>query len=967
MGELTRRYNWSKASLGSPDTWPQSLRSVVGILLQAQFPMLVWWGEERIQFYNDAYRTGTVDDGKHPAALGQKGQESWAETWPVIEPLINRIMAGGDATRSENQRTTIYRNGQPEDIYRTFSFSPVPDEAGNPAGVLLTYTETAGQIFDLSQAGESKDQLLEQQRMKDAMFRHVTDSSPTGLWLSDESGGLTYLNKILVEWTGRPYEDGLGFGWTVAIVPEDQQRAGEAFMKAVNERAHYDVIFRLQKGDGKTMWCRAAGDPYYREDGSYAGYAGFCMDIDELINTANKLKTGEERFRSIFEQAPIALGLLRGRDMVIEAGNDKIFEIWGKDKAITGMRIMDALPEIQGQGFMELLLRVYDTGEPFFGNGILARLMRNGKMEEVYLDFTYAPVKDTTGAISGIMLLATEVTAREIAKKVIEESEARFRSLIEEAPVGTCLYVGRELRIEVANEKILSYWGKGNDVIGKTLIEAMPELAGQPFPEILDHVFTSGKTYVQKAARAEVFVNGVPGTYYFDVSYKPLRDTNGDIYAVLDMAVDVTAQIVAAKELEESEASLRGAIELAQLGTWSIDVATNGLRYSDRLIEWFGYNPAEQEYTQVIPILQEEDQERVANAVARALNAESGGIYDEIYTVIHPKTGQKRILHAHGKTVFDETGKPIRLIGTAQDITMQRELQLALENEVQLRTEQLAASNEELHAINEELAESNDQLLHSNDELAQYAYVASHDLQEPLRKIRVFTEILNRPGALSPAQQDIAAKISHSAARMSALIQDLLAFSRLLKSDTLSRPVNLTEIVEAVVVDFELTVEEKGAVIEIGALPVVEAVSLQMNQLFYNLVSNALKFTTGERTPHIIIKAVKMDKEEVAKYIAKPFAFSNYYEITFTDNGIGFETRYSEQIFEVFKRLHGRDTYPGSGIGLSLCRRIVANQHGYLYAESEVGKGSTFHIILPEKQFDAVFTIPENNQLADLI
>lgn len=143
--------------------------------------------------------------------------------------------------------------------------------------------------------------------------------------------------------------------------------------------------------------------------------------------------------------------------------------------------------------------------------------------------------------------------------------------------------------------------------------------------------------------------NGLPYYGYYDYTYKPLYDAKGKIYGVICTAIDVTEEVVASNKLAEAEQNMRGAVELAQLGTWSIDVASNGLTYSDRLIEWFGYDPAAQDYNEVIPILLEEDQQRVANAVAWALNPESGGVYDETYTVIHPTTGKKRILHAQGK------------------------------------------------------------------------------------------------------------------------------------------------------------------------------------------------------------------------------------------------------------------------------------------------------------------------------
>lgn len=253
-------------------------------------------------------------------------------------------------------------------------------------------------------------------------------------------------------------------------------------------------------------------------------------------------------------------------------------------------------------------------------------------------------------------------------------------------------------------------------------------------------------------------------------------------------------------------------------------------------------------------------------------------------------------------------------------------------------------------AANEELAETNEALRHSNEELAQYAYVASHDLQEPLRKIRMFASMLGEREPLGSHNTTLAGKIGQAAERMSLLIRDLLEFSRLLKSDALMRPVDLKDLVNVVVNDFELIVQEKGAIVETGPMPVIEAIGLQMNQLFYNLIGNALKFSRPGVVPRIRVSSRPLTPEELRVHLSKPQPAGRYHLICVEDNGIGFDKRYAEQIFEIFKRLQGREIYPGSGIGLALCRRIAGNHGGHIFAESREGQGSRFCVILPEEQ-----------------
>lgn len=159
MGELTRNFDWSKTPLGMPDQWPQSLRTALSILLNSKFPMFLFWGRDLICFYNDAYRPslGKQGEGKHPDALGKKGEDVWPEIWPIIKPLIDQVLSGGEATWSENQLIPIYRNGHLEDVYWTFSYSPVRDESGMPSGVFVTCEETTGQIATIHKLEESEE------------------------------------------------------------------------------------------------------------------------------------------------------------------------------------------------------------------------------------------------------------------------------------------------------------------------------------------------------------------------------------------------------------------------------------------------------------------------------------------------------------------------------------------------------------------------------------------------------------------------------------------------------------------------------------------------------------------------------------------------------------------------------------------------------------------------------------------
>ena len=272
-----------------------------------------------------------------------------------------------------------------------------------------------------------------------------------------------------------------------------------------------------------------------------------------------------------------------------------------------------------------------------------------------------------------------------------------------------------------------------------------------------------------------------------------------------------------------------------------------------------------------------------------------------------------------------------------ETIRHRRELQqhnLVLESRVKERTVELQVFAEELSR--------------SNRELEDFAFVASHDLQEPLRKIRAFGNRISTGygDALDERGQDFLRRMLNAAERMSMLISDLLSFSRVTTRGKDFEETDLNEIVRSVLEDLEITIEESQANIEIDTLPVMKADASQMNQLFLNLLSNALKFTKPDQPPHITLRYEAIDDNEAETLHLLPGL--SWFKLTLQDNGIGFEQTFAEKIFAPFQRLHGRSEYKGTGIGLAVCRRIIERHNGTIEAFSEPGQGAKFELFLPE-------------------
>ncbi len=306
----------------------------------------------------------------------------------------------------------------------------------------------------------------------------------------------------------------------------------------------------------------------------------------------------------------------------------------------------------------------------------------------------------------------------------------------------------------------------------------------------------------------------------------------------------------------------------------------------------------------------------------------TGGV-DYIYKPINPDLLRVKV------------GVFVELYRKNYQLMLHEQKLLAANHSLQKEIEERRASEEKVKMLNAQLVENNLQLKEINEELDQFAYVASHDLQEPLRKIQVFSDKILSSGKQDEETEKYFKKIISSSQRMQSLINDLLSFSRHPSGSSDFKPIDLNEIVNEAIVELEIKIEKSQGEIVVDELPGISGIPSLIRQLFYNLISNSLKFRKKDTAPRIFIQSRKLES---------PDSKASLYEIAVKDNGIGFDPQYAGDIFRVFKRLHSYHDFEGSGIGLSICKKIVDKHSGTIHAESKPGEGATFIIRLPEMQ-----------------
>ncbi len=678
-----------------------------------------------------------------------------------------------------------------------------------------------------------------------------------------------------------------------AVHPDDLAAVQQAFGQATASGGNFSLEYRIQnRTAGTDLWFFSAGVAIADSGDTPRRLVGITQNITARKQAEEALRESEERFRRTFDQSPIPAALLLP-DFTLLRANEALCRMLGYSE----------------QELQQLKFPAFTHSDDVEEDVRLATRLAAGEIEQYELDKRYIRkdgaivwghlsvryIRDAEGRVSYVLPMIQDITERKLMEEALRATLETERVLLN-APTDMALLLD-------VNGTILNI----NDNYAKVLGSCPPKLIGASIwdrmpPEIVVY----RRKYFGQAVESKQIVRfeELLNNKWYDSLVNPVLSDTGTVIRVAIIARDITERKQAEEALRQSEEKYRLLIDTLQEGVVVIDSAGVILYANPPLAAMLGYTVEETVGKSVFSFMDRHN----AQILREHMERRQKGVKDQYELEAITARGAKKHVLVEASPLLDQNGHYIGSLAGVMDITERKQAEIALQ----------------------EYAE---RLKRSNEDLERFAYISSHDLQEPLRAIVSYSQLLERRyrGRLDPDADAYIQFITDSGRRMQALVNDLLQHSRITSQVLVLEPVATEEVLAQTLLSISMLLKEQGATVTHDPLPVVQADARQLEQIFSNLIGNAIKYRRQE-PPKIHVSAVK--KEDM-------------WQFSVTDNGIGIEPRYLEKIFTIFERLHGQERYEGTGIGLAICKRIVERHGGRIWIESEPGEGSTLFFTLP--------------------
>lgn len=632
--------------------------------------------------------------------------------------------------------------------------------------------------------------------------------------------------------------------------------------------------------------------------------------------------------------SPAPTSIYSGENMIIQFANAGMLALWGKDSSVIGKPLIEAIPELHGQPFLDILKEVWRTGKTYSVSDAPATLIKNGIETLDYFDYEYKALVDHNNKTWCILNTALEVTSRREFLQQIHEKEEKeqvlkeqmaatleeltatneelnysikqlaysreyIRTIIEQAPVGIAMLKGREHIIEIANPEILKIWGrKESEVIGYSHENARPELKGQPVNAWLKEVYESGKPRINSEFTVKLRNNDGLREAIVNSIYQPIFSDDGDIEGVLVILEEITKQVLERRKNENDQQMLALAIDAGELATFYYQPVTNLFSGNNLLKTWFGLSSHENiDLSLALAVILPEDRDRVSAAITQSLNKDSDGHYFIEYRIQNSTDKKVRLLQANGRVFYDKQGNPLSLNGTLRDITEQKK-------EEQRKDD--------------------------------FMGMVSHELKTPLTSLKAYLQILQQMGVNieTSKQQGMLEKSLKQVDYMNNMINGFLNVSRL---DSAQMYIDKTvfdfhSLLSEIEDEVLSTTRTHQFLFKSSTKTLLSGDREKIAQVLHNLIGNAIKYSPLDSL--ITVEYVKI---------------GGSLKVSVKDEGKGISSEDQERIFERYYRVKEikKGSVAGFGIGLYLCKEIIELHNGTIEVQSSETEGSVFSFYLP--------------------
>jgi len=811
---------------------------------------------------------------------------------------------------------------RPDKTRRTIIPNPqiIRDGDGNIIGAINTLIDITPQVVARKKIEESEQSI--RTLVENAPF-------PIGVYEGEELR-ITLANQAIMDIWGKGNKV-VGKLYTEILPELENQQIFQQIRSVLNSgipfHAKNQLVELERNGSLKPYYFNYSFTPLIDGSGKIYGVMNTAADVTELHEAKQRVEDSEKRFKDSVKQAPIGIAIFRGADYVAEMANDSYLHLIDKsERQFIGKPLFESLPETK-ESLNAIIATIYRTGKAFFGYEFPVNLNRQGNPVIGYYNFVYQPLKEDH-VITGFMVVVTDVTATVHANQIIEENEDKLNLIIAASELGMWEFDVERNEAIVSDRayEILGFSGEKNLTTEQLSAHYHPE--DEEMRQAAIHK-ASETGILQYQAR---LIHKDKSIHWIEVKGKVISNEDGKPKKMIGTIRDITNEKRFQQDLVEREEKFRLLADFMPQHVWTTDTmgTTNYLNQSVQ--KYSGLNDEQLKGNSWLQIIHPDDQDETVARWSESLKSGEEFLFEHRF---RNANGEYRWHLSRALPQKNSQGEIKMWVGLSNDIQDQKIFMDKLESKVRQRTMELNQKNEELEKLNKELQ--------------SFIYISSHDLQEPLRKIQTFSSrILEKDSSsLSDIAKSHLKRMQNSADRMQNLIQDLFAYTRTNAQERKFEKVNLNSIVKEVENIFSEEIEQKNASIVIANKISLCVILIQFRQVMINLISNSLKYAKKDQPLEISIDC-KVGYGQVF-HVEGLLDQVKYAHIRISDNGIGFSQEDSSKIFEVFQRLHGKEEYSGTGIGLAIVKKIIENHDGLIIANGQPDKGATFDIYIPER------------------